>query len=89
MGYLFMIVVGATFGWLAALMRKALTLRGLALNLGGGVAGALVAGLFVGPAIADGNLARGTYSVEAVLISMIGSLALLLVANLLRNSEMG
>ena len=42
MGLLFMIVVGAILGWLAAIVLKIEAPRGILLNIAAGVAGALV-----------------------------------------------
>lgn len=79
MGYVFMIVAGAILGSLVALMLRTECRRGVALSVGAGVIGALL----VGPAVSQGNLATGTYTVEALLISMGGALAAVFTANIL------
>ncbi len=87
MGYVFLIVVGAILGWLAAFILRAESSRSLKINIGAGIIGALLAGLFVSPALHAGDLSAGTYRVDAMFISMAGSLAALCVANFLRYRE--
>ena len=87
MGYIFLIVLGAILGWLAAFILRAESSRSLKINMGFGVIGAAMAGLVVSPAISTGDLAAGTYTVDALFISMAGSLAALLLANFLRYRE--
>ncbi len=87
MGYVFLIVVGAILGWLAAFILRAESSRHLKINIGSGVIGALLAGLVISPAISTGDLAGGTYTVDAMFISMAGSLATLFLANFLRYRE--
>lgn len=87
MGYVFMIVAGAILGWLVAFVLRTECKRDLALNMGAGVLGALLTGLLIGPAVSQGNLAAGTYTVEAILISMGGALAAVFAANILHQRE--
>ncbi|WP_338241836.1 GlsB/YeaQ/YmgE family stress response membrane protein [Aurantiacibacter hainanensis] len=87
MGLVFLIVVGAILGWLAAFILRAESPQSLKVNVIAGIGGALLAGLLVGPALSMGDLAAGTYTVDALLFSMAGSLATLLVANILRQKE--
>lgn len=87
MGLVFMIVAGAILGWLTAFVRG-LKAFGLKINIAAGIAGALVAGLVVSPFIVRGDLMKGYYSVEALLISLLGSVLLLLAVNLLRRSAL-
>ncbi len=87
MGIVFLIVVGAILGWLTAFALRAESSRSLKINIGAGIIGAMLAGLVISPAMHAGNLASGTYTVDALFISMAGSLAMLLVANFLRYQE--
>ncbi|MWV26549.1 hypothetical protein GRF63_01405 [Erythrobacter sp. GH3-10] len=84
MGLVFLIVEGAILGWLAAFILRAESSRSLKINIASGLIGALLAGLVISPAMSAGNLASGTYTVDAMFISMAGSLAALCVANFLR-----
>lgn len=88
MGLVFMIVVGAILGWLVAFILRAESSYDLKINLAAGIGGALLAGLLLAPALSLGNLAAGTYTVDALLFSMAGSLATLLSTNMMRQREM-
>jgi uncharacterized membrane protein YeaQ/YmgE (transglycosylase-associated protein family) len=84
MGLLFMIVVGAILGWLAAIVLKIEAPRGILLNIAAGVVGALLMGLFIGPLLlGSASLLAGYYRVGSLLLSLAGSIALIAALNLL------
>ena len=83
MGLVFLVVIGGMLGWLAAIIARAETGAARMRNILIGVAGALVAGLAVNPLLGEGNLLDGQYSVNALLVALAGSVALLLALNLL------
>ncbi|TIX48942.1 GlsB/YeaQ/YmgE family stress response membrane protein [Alteraurantiacibacter aquimixticola] len=88
MGLIFLILLGAVLGWLVTIVVSRGRMRELKLNVLLGTGGSLLTGLVINPLIGVGSLLRGTYSVEALLISFVGSLLLLVSVNLLRRSEM-
>ena len=81
MGLIFMIVLGAILGWLAAIILDAESRPGLARNVGSGILGALGAGLLVSPLVGGGSLLAEHYSVTALLVALLGSLVLIACAN--------
>ena len=82
MGLLFMIVVGAIIGWLAAIVLKIELPRGILLNIGAGVAGALLMGLLISPMLlGGGSLLGGYFQVGALLLSLVGALVLIAALN--------
>mgnify|MGYP001551470526 CR=1 FL=1 len=82
MGLLFMIVVGAILGWLAAIVLKIEVPRGILLNIGAGVIGALLTGLVFGPLLLGGtSLLNGYYGVGSLLLSLVGSLLVITALN--------
>lgn len=83
MGLIFMIVVGGTLGWLATIVLRAESTFGMLRNGAVGIGGALASGLGLTPLVGDGDLLRGSYSVEALVISLVGSGLLLCAVNLL------
>jgi uncharacterized membrane protein YeaQ/YmgE (transglycosylase-associated protein family) len=84
MGLLFMIVVGAILGWLAAIVLKIEAPRGILLNIAAGVVGALLMGLFIGPLLlGSASLLAGYYRVGSLLLSLAGSIVLIAALNLL------
>jgi len=87
-GLVFLILIGAMLGWLAAIIARTETVQGLLLNLGGGIAGALVAGLVLHPLLGGGDLLAGNYSVDGLLTALAGAIVLLLAVNLWRDREL-
>jgi uncharacterized membrane protein YeaQ/YmgE (transglycosylase-associated protein family) len=82
MGLLFMIVVGAILGWLAAIILKIEAPRGILLNISAGVAGALLTGLFIGPLLlGSASMLGGYYQVGSLLLSLAGSIAVIAALN--------
>jgi uncharacterized membrane protein YeaQ/YmgE (transglycosylase-associated protein family) len=82
MGLLFMIVVGAILGWLAAIVLKIEAPRGILLNIAAGVVGALLTGLFIGPLLlGSASLLAGYYRVGSLLLSLAGSIVLIAALN--------
>ena len=83
MGLLFMIVVGAILGWLAAIILRIEAPRGILLNIAAGIAGALLMGLIIGPLLLGGAaLIAGYYQVGSLLLSLAGSLVLIAALNI-------
>ena len=87
MGLVFLVVVGGMLGWLAAIIMRADDPRGTLRNVGVGIAGALLAGVVVAPLLGNGDILAGRYSVDGILIGLIGAVVVLLAVNLLRNRE--
>ena len=88
MGLVFLIVIGGMLGWLAAIIVRAETGPARLRNILIGIAGALVAGLVVNPLIGGGSLLEGQYGIDALLIALTGSVAVLLAVNLWRDREL-
>jgi uncharacterized membrane protein YeaQ/YmgE (transglycosylase-associated protein family) len=87
MGLVFLLVFGAILGWLAAIVMRADDRRGVTINMLLGIGGALFAGLVVHPWMNGGSLLAGRYGVDGLLTAVVGSLAVLLVANVLRSNR--
>jgi uncharacterized membrane protein YeaQ/YmgE (transglycosylase-associated protein family) len=84
MGLLFMIVVGAILGWLAAILLKIESPRGILLNIAAGVVGAVVTGLFVGPLLlGSASLLAGYYRVGSLALSLAGAIVVIAAFNFL------
>lgn len=88
MGLIFFTMLGAILGWVVTILFKQGNLRALKRNAIAGILGALLGGIVSNPLLEQHNSLLGAASVEALLISLIGSLALLLSVNLLHRSEM-
>ena len=89
MGLLFMIVVGAILGWLAAIILRIETPRGILLNIAAGIAGALLTGLFIGPLLlGTASLLGGYYRVGSLLLSLVGSIVVIAAFNVVWRSQL-
>lgn len=88
MGLVFLVVIGGMLGWLAAIIVRAETGTARLRNILIGIAGALVTGLVINPLIGGSNLLDGQYSVDALLVALTGSVAVLLLVNLWRDGEL-
>lgn len=84
MALVLLVVVGAALGWLAAIVRRTESTQGILLNIIAGIGGALIAGLVVSPLLGRGGLLQGPYSADTLLISLVGSVIVLLTVNLVR-----
>lgn len=75
-----MIIVGAIIGWVASMIMA--TGGGLLVDIVVGIVGALLAGFLFGRA----TLTSGSFSVEALLWSLLGAVILLAIAKLIFRS---
>jgi uncharacterized membrane protein YeaQ/YmgE (transglycosylase-associated protein family) len=87
-GLVFLIVIGGMLGWLAAIIASAGSATARVRNILIGIVGALIAGLVVNPLIRGHDLLAGQYTVEALLIALIGSATVLLAVYLWRDREL-
>jgi uncharacterized membrane protein YeaQ/YmgE (transglycosylase-associated protein family) len=78
MNLIIVIIVGAIIGWVASSIMG--TRGGLLVNIVVGIVGALLAGFLFGKA----TLTSGSFSVTALLWSLLGAVILLAVFKLLR-----
>ena len=80
------LIVGAVVGWVASsLMGEQ---KGLLLNIVVGVAGAFLAGLVVTPLLGIGTINQNDFSLPALVVSLVGAIALLAVIRLFRQSRL-
>ena len=82
MGLLFMLIVGAILGWLAAIVLRIEAPRGILLNIAAGVVGALLTGLFIGPLLlGSASLLGGFYEVGSLILSLVGAIIVIAALN--------
>ncbi|KRA80395.1 GlsB/YeaQ/YmgE family stress response membrane protein [Altererythrobacter sp. Root672] len=87
MGLIFLLLVGAILGWVAAIMMRAEDSRGIQLNIAVGIAGAMFAGIVLNPLLNGGSIVEGSYSVDSLLTASLGTVAMLCLLNVLRSRE--
>ena len=89
MGLLFMIVVGAILGWLAAIVLRIESPRGILLNMAAGVGGALLTGMFIGPLLLGrASLLAGYYRIGSLLLSLVGSIVVIAAVNVVWRGQL-
>ena len=88
MGLLFMIVVGVILGWLTSIILRIEGPRGILLNIAAGVAGALIAGLFIAPLFGSPSLLGDNYSLLTLLLSLVGPIVGVAALNLLGREKL-
>jgi len=76
------LVAGAVIGWLAGIVMH--DQGGLVINIVGGVVGALIAGLLLN----QPTINQSVFSLNALVISLIGAIILLAVVNLVRRGRL-
>jgi uncharacterized membrane protein YeaQ/YmgE (transglycosylase-associated protein family) len=80
------LVLGGVVGWLASWVMQA-DGQGILLNIGIGVAGSLVAGLFISPLVETSSINAGNvgnFSPAGLLVALVGSITVLALVNLVR-----
>ncbi|MBO9517612.1 MAG: GlsB/YeaQ/YmgE family stress response membrane protein [Porphyrobacter sp.] len=87
MGLIFLLLVGAILGWVAAIVMRAEDSRGIQLNIAVGIAGAMFAGIVLNPLLNGGSIVEGSYSVDGLLTASLGAVAVLCLLNVLRSRE--
>jgi len=88
MGLIFVTLLGAILGWISSIIRRVENSRGVSRNIIAGVEGACLGGISSKPFLGKEISLPGSRSVEVMLISLVGALALLLSITLLHRSEM-
>ena len=78
------IIVGGLIGWVASKIMGTDAQQGVLLNVVVGIVGALLAGFLLNPLIGGGNIMSGDFSISALLISLVGAVALIWIVKLIK-----
>jgi len=81
------LVVGGLIGWLASLMMKTDGQQGILLNVVVGVVGAMLGGWVLSPLFGVSTINQGDFSLAGLGLSLLGSVLLLAIVNLLRRGR--
>ncbi|MCE5259438.1 MAG: GlsB/YeaQ/YmgE family stress response membrane protein [Chloroflexi bacterium] len=84
MNIIIIIIVGAVIGWIASIIMHTNARQGLLLDIVVGIVGALLAGWLLSPLLGVGTITQGNFSFPALLVSLAGSVILLLIVRLIR-----
>lgn len=87
MNLILVIIVGGILGWLASIIMRTDAQQGIFLNIVVGIVGAFLAGLVLSPLLGMPSILAGTFSLGALLVSLLGAVILLGIVNLFRRGS--
>ena len=87
MNLILVIIVGGILGWLASLVMRTDAQQGILLNIVVGIVGAFLAGLVLTPLLGMPSILQGSFSLGALLVSLLGAIILLAIVNLFRRGS--
>ena len=85
--FIIWLVVGGVIGWVASMLMKTDAQQGLFLNVIVGIVGAALGGWFISPLVGVGTINQGSFSLGAMLVSLLGAVVLLAIVNLFRRGS--
>jgi uncharacterized membrane protein YeaQ/YmgE (transglycosylase-associated protein family) len=87
MNLIIWLVVGGLVGWVASMMMRTDAQQGILLNIVVGIIGALLGGWLLAPLFGTGTINSNDFSVAGLLVSLLGSVILLAIVNLVRRGR--
>lgn len=84
MNLILVLIVGGIIGWLASIIMRTNAQQGIILNVVVGIVGALLAGFLLSPLLGAPPITSGSFSLPALLVSLLGAVILLAIVNLFR-----
>ena len=81
------LIVGGIIGWLASMIMRTDAQQGMILNVVVGIVGAALGGWLISPLLGMPSINDGTFSVGALIVSLIGAVILLAIVNLFRRGS--
>jgi len=87
MNLIIVLIVGGLIGWVASIVMRTNAQQGILLNVVVGIVGALLAGFLLAPLFGTGTITQGSFSLPALLVSLLGSVILLAIVNLFRRGS--
>jgi uncharacterized membrane protein YeaQ/YmgE (transglycosylase-associated protein family) len=82
MNFVLWLIAGAFVGWLASVIMKSNGRQGLVIDIVVGVVGAFLAGYFLTPFFGISTINQNNFSLEALLVSLLGAVILLAIVRL-------
>ena len=79
------LIAGGIIGWVASSLMH--TREGLLMNIVVGIVGAFIAGLVLTPMLGIGTINQNNFSLPALIVSLLGAIALLAVVSVLRGGR--
>jgi len=82
MNFIIWIVIGGIIGWIASKIMNTDAQQGVFLNIVVGIIGALLAGWIISPLVGIPTINQNSFSLAAMIVSLIGAVILLAIVNL-------
>ena len=82
--FLIWLILGGVIGWLASIVMHTDAQQGVVMNVVVGIIGAFLGGLLISPLLGSSTINQSNFSLAGLLVSFIGAVILLGVANLFR-----
>jgi len=87
MNIIIWLVVGGLIGWVASMMMRTDGQQGMFLNIVVGIVGAALGGWLISPLVGVGTINQGSFSIGALVVSLLGAVVLLAIVNLFRRGS--
>ncbi len=87
MNFIIWLVVGGLIGWIASMIMRTDAQQGVILNVVVGIVGALLGGWLLSPLFGAGTINAGDFSLAGLGLSLLGSVILLAIVNLVRRGS--
>lgn len=81
------LVVGGVIGWIASMIMRTDAQQGIILNIVVGIVGAALGGWLISPLVGVPSINQDTFSLGALLVSLVGAIVLLAIVNLFRRGS--
>ena len=85
--FIIWLVVGGLIGWVASMLMRTDAQQGLILNVIVGIVGAFLGGMVLSPLLGMDTINQNNFSLQALLVSLVGAVILLAVVNLVRRGS--
>ena len=87
MNLIIILIVGGLIGWVASKIMGTDPQQGILLNIVVGIVGALLGGFLAGLlGIGEGSILSGPLDIGAILISLVGAIALIWIVKMVRRA---
>ncbi|MEW6098024.1 MAG: GlsB/YeaQ/YmgE family stress response membrane protein [Pseudomonadota bacterium] len=81
------LVVGGVIGWIASMIMRTDAQQGVILNVVVGIVGAALGGWLISPLVGVPSINQDSFSIGAMLVSLVGAIVLLAIVNLFRRGS--
>ncbi len=85
--FILWLVVGGLIGWVASMLMRTDAQQGVVLNVIVGIVGAFLGSIVLSPLLGMDTINQNNFSLQALLVSLVGAVILLAVVNMTRRGS--